>query len=187
MNVDEVDVSNTLVELQQLGAVAEIDWLGRVPKYKHAAYEWLGVDKVEMAVMTELLLRGAQAMGELRGRAARMEPIEDLPALRPVVERLVARGLMIELTPPGRGQIVSHNLFLPPELAELRARYSGGAPEPGAGAGAPPARPPAVMAGTVTPGPDSVAALAAQIAELREEVARLRAHVRDLEARLGGG
>ena len=189
MNVDDVDVSNTLVELQRLGVVTEIDWLGRVPKYKHLAYEWLGVDKVEMAVMTELLLRGAQALGELRGRAARMEPIADLAALKPVVAKLVARGLMIELTAPGRGQVVSHNLFLMPELTELRARHSGGAPEPGAGNAASPTRPPAVASGLLAVGPpaDSVAALAEQITELREEVARLREHVRDLESRLGGG
>ena len=106
MNLDDVDVSNTLVELQRFGVVAELDWLGRVPKYKHQAYEWLGVDKAGLAVMTELLLRGEQALGELRGRAARMEPIADLAALKPIVEGLVAAGLMIELTPPGRGQVV---------------------------------------------------------------------------------
>ena len=31
---------------------------GRVPKYRHYLYEWLGVEKVELSVMTELLLRG---------------------------------------------------------------------------------------------------------------------------------
>ena len=46
----------------------------------------LGVDKVELAVMNELLLRGDQTVGELRSRAARMEPIADLAALRPVLE-----------------------------------------------------------------------------------------------------
>ena len=50
----------------------------RVDRYRHLAYDWLGVEKVELAVMAELLLRGAQTVGELRGRAARMEPIKDL-------------------------------------------------------------------------------------------------------------
>jgi len=79
-------------KLRSLGAVSELDWLGRVSKYKHHAYEWLGVSKPEIAVMTELLLRGAQALGELRGRAARLEPIADLTALKPIVDALVARG-----------------------------------------------------------------------------------------------
>ena len=58
-------------------------------KYKHNLYDWLGVDKVEIAVMAELLLRGEQTIGELRGRAARMEAIADLPALQPVLKSLV--------------------------------------------------------------------------------------------------
>src|SRR5439155_20205248 len=108
---DDIDVEKALDQLRTLGAVSEPDWVGRVSKYKHHAYEWLGVSKPEIAVMTELLLRGAQALGELRGRAARMEPIADLAALKPIVDALVARGLMLELSPPGRGQIVSHNLY----------------------------------------------------------------------------
>ena len=70
-------------------------------KYRHYLYEWLGVDKVEMAVMTELLLRGDQTVGELRGRAARMEPIADLAALRPVLDSLKAKGLVISLDARG--------------------------------------------------------------------------------------
>src|SRR5262245_63834914 len=101
---DDFTVEKTLSELQTLGVVKEIDWVGRVPKYKHLAYEWLGVRPVELAVMGELLLRGAQALGELRARAARMEPIEDLGALKPIVDGLAERKLMIELTSPGRGQ-----------------------------------------------------------------------------------
>jgi predicted enzyme related to lactoylglutathione lyase len=119
---DDNDVEKSLTELQRVGVVKEIDWLGRVPKYKHQAYEWFGVRPVELAVLTELMLRGAQTLGELRARAARMEPIADLAALKPVVETLLERRLMIELTPPGRGQIVSHNLYPPAELEELRAR-----------------------------------------------------------------
>ena len=124
MALDDIDVGNVLVELRDLGMVTELDWLGRVPKYKHGAYEWLGVNKAEIAVMTELLLRGAQALGELRARAARMEPIADLAALKPIVEGLIARGLMIEITSPGRGQIVSHNLYPGPERAELQAQFA---------------------------------------------------------------
>lgn len=165
---DDYDVQNSLQELCSLGAASEIDWMGRVVKYKHRAYEWLGVSRVELAVLAELLLRGPQALGDLRGRAARMEPIEGIAALRPIVETLTGRGLMIELTPPGRGQIVSHGLYLAPELAELRAG--------GAGAG-----PRAV---SETPTPPS-AAPSSELAELRAEVARLGERVRELERRIG--
>src|SRR5262245_60009989 len=123
MTLDDFGVEKALDQLRNMGAASEVDWLGRVAKYKHHGYEWLGVSKLEIAVVAELLLRGAQTLGELRARASRMEPIEDLAALQPVVSALIERGLMIALTGPGRGQVVSHNLYEPGELAELRAHY----------------------------------------------------------------
>src|SRR6476660_4276321 len=123
LNLSPEDVEQVLEELRGMGAVTEVQGSGRVAKYRHHAYEWLGVEKAEIAVMTELLLRGEQTLGELRGRAARMEPIADLGALKPIVEALMSRNLMIELTLPGRGQIVSHNLYPEAELAELRATF----------------------------------------------------------------
>lgn len=178
---DDADVEEALRQLCGLGVVSEIDWLGRVPKYKHHAYDWLGVSRPESAVMTELLLRGAQALGDLRGRAARMEPIADLAALKPIVEGLVARGLMVELTPAGRGQIVTHNLYPSHELAEVRSRFAGaGAMSTGSGSA------PAAGPLRETPARDAASApglaeLAAEVAELRAEVSRLREVVEGLE------
>ncbi len=106
MTLAAADVERILEELRVLGAVTEAHESTRSTKFRHRGYEWLGVERAELAVMAELLLRGAQTLGELRTRAARMEPIPDLPALKPIVAALVKRGLMIELTPPGRGQIV---------------------------------------------------------------------------------
>lgn len=159
--LDDADVENTLNDLINLDAAEPIDWVGRVPKYKHLAYDWLSVNRGELAVLGELLLRGAQALGELRGRASRMEPIADLAALKPIVDELVQRGLMVELTPPGRGQIVSHNLYPPEELHEVRARVSGSG-----SADVAVERPPAANS---------------EIAELRAEIAELRRRVLDLE------
>ena len=99
MQLEAGDVEESLDRLRALGAVGLVEGYGRVAKYRHYLYEWLGVDKVELAVMTELLLRGPQTEGELRGRAARMEPIADLGALRPVITALKARGLVLPLTP----------------------------------------------------------------------------------------
>ena len=189
---DDIDVEQALGELGVLKLVSEIDWLGRVPKYKHHAYEKLGVNRTEMAVMGELLLRGDQALGDLRARAARMAPIEDLAALKPVVDGLVERGLMLELTPAGRGQIVSHALYEAHELGELRARLSGHAPRGDAPvrlvrADAMPAAPaaPAPPAAAVPPG--VLAALSDELTALRERVAELEARVRALEAQAGRG
>jgi uncharacterized protein YceH (UPF0502 family) len=184
MNLTQEDVEQVLGELRAMGAVTEVQGSGRVAKYRHHAYEWLGVEKTELAVMTELLLRGEQTLGELRGRAARMEPIADLGALKPVVDSLIQRGLMLALTSPGRGQVVSHNLYKERELAEIKARFQGYVPAGGGDDDAPP-----LVAGTagaavaaqtgvrITPPgvtADQFAELSVEVAELRAEVARLK-------------
>ncbi len=120
MQVEEDQVDAALESLRRVGAIAQIQGSGRVDKYRHLAYEWLGVEKVELAVMAELLLRGAQTVGELRGRAARMEPIKDLADLRPVLESLQAKGLIVFLTPEGRGAVVTHTLFQDREMDKVR-------------------------------------------------------------------
>jgi uncharacterized protein YceH (UPF0502 family) len=194
MNLSPDDVEQVLEELRAMGAVTEVQGSGRVAKYRHHAYEWLGVEKTELAVMTELLLRGEQTLGELRGRAARMEPIVDLAALKPVVDSLIHKGLMISLTSPGRGQVVTHNLYKERELAELKARFQGYVPRGDGEDDAPP-----LVAGTagaavaaqtgtrVTPPgvtADQFAELSVEVAELRAEVARLKEQLQQVQALL---
>jgi uncharacterized protein YceH (UPF0502 family) len=209
MNLQPERAQDALDRLRQLGAVGEVQGEGRVAKFRHYGYKWLGVDKVEMAVMTELLLRGAQTVGELRGRAARMEPIADLAALRPILHSLIEKKLVVSLTPEGRGQVVSHTLYEKSELDRLRGQYhgvSGGggddADEPAASAGSPnvPRSAPAAgssasASGSSVPAPGStsshgvasnplgggsVAPALAKIASLETEVAALRAEVAEL-------
>ncbi len=173
---DDTDVEQALDQLRTMGVVQEIDWVGRVSKYRQLAYEWLGVTKAELAVLAELLLRGAQSLGDLRARAARMEPIADVTELKRIVEGLVARGLMLELTPPGRGQLVSHALYPDAERQHvLASAASGPATYSAPAAPVPPARPAASPAGGAT---------AADWEALRAEVASLRERVAALEARL---
>jgi hypothetical protein len=105
-----------------------------------------------------------------------MEPIADVAELEPIVQALVGRGLMLEVTPPGRGQIVSHNLYLPGELDEL----SRGTPDAGAPASA------ARTSGTQRPaGPPPTQDATGELAALRAEIAGLRRRVEELEKRLG--
>ncbi len=115
MELDPDDVLICLDHLKELGAVTEIIGTGRVSKYRHNMYQWLGVDKTELAVVAELLLRGGQTLWELRARAARMEPIADIGALRPICKSLMEKSLLVALTPEGRGQIVDHGLYPPNE------------------------------------------------------------------------
>ena len=107
-------------ELRAIGACTIVQGLGRNTKVRHYAYNWLAISKTEAAVMTELLLRGEQTLGELRTRAARMEPIHDLQHMTELFNELKRRNLVVELSPPGRGQMVSHNLYPEWELEQLR-------------------------------------------------------------------
>jgi uncharacterized protein YceH (UPF0502 family) len=120
MQLEETAVEEALEKLRKAGAVVQVQGTSRVDRFRHLAYDWLGVEKVELAVMAELLLRGAQTVGELRGRAARMEPIKDLADLRPTLDSLEKKRLIQYLTPPGRGCVVTHTLYLDREMDKVR-------------------------------------------------------------------
>lgn len=165
MDLAADDVMATLDELRDMKAVSEVQGDGRVSKYRHRAYDWFGVDKVELAVLAELLLRGEQTVGELRGRAARMEPISGVSDLLPILSRLKQKGLLWEVTPAGRGQIVSHRLFLASEQSEMKM----------------PAAPTSISA----PRPDSEPPAAEAGSSLEMRLARLEQRVAELEQRLG--
>lgn len=191
MQLAPEDVDQALDRLRQLGAAGIVQGLGRVDKYRHYFYEWLGVDKVEAAIMTELLLRGPQTEGELRAHVARMEPVADLPALRQVLASLRAKGLVVSLTPEGRGHVVAHALYLPPEMERLRMEYSGRVP-PGEGAVSP--APQVAGSAAVAPAPpppsaadrEALAALRAAVDELQQQLARLQHEVEQLGSSLRG-
>ena len=188
LELTEEDVEQVIEELRGMGAVVELQGSGRALKYKHNLYDWLGVDKVEIAVMAELLLRGEQTIGELRGRAARMEPIADLPALQPVLKSLIEKKLVLELTAGGRGQLVTHNLYKDRELTELRAHYAAHPPTSSPDRAEVPRTPAAApRPASFTPGvtSDMFAELRVEVAELRAEVARLRNDVRELRDAIG--
>ncbi len=125
MEAEAEDVEESLERLREYGAVAEVQGGGRVARFRHYLYEWLGVEKAELAVMAELLLRGAQTEGELRGRAARMEPLADLNALRPILQSLEQKGIVVSLSPAGRGHVVTHNLYQPREMEKLQREFGG--------------------------------------------------------------
>lgn len=179
MQLDEDAVLEALDRLRGMGAISEIQGDGRVSKFRHLLYEWLGVDKIELAVMAELLLRGAQTLGELRGRAARMEPIADISTLRPIVDGLVQKGLVVYLTPPGRGCVVTHAVQPPESLAKQRAEHADGE------AATTPSTAPAASMSTPAASADHVGQsnsnLEAQLKTLQDKFDALEARVVELE------
>ncbi|MFM8703114.1 MAG: DUF480 domain-containing protein [Planctomycetia bacterium] len=172
MHLDEESVSRALMSLRQCGAVAEVFGSGKIPRYRHLAYEWLGVGKEELAIVGELLLRGEQSEGDLRGRASRMDPIPDLDVLRTHLEALAARGLVVWLSPPGRGRMLTHGLLPPEKLDKVRAQVA---------LAAPPAPAPAAVDPAEERAPDREDSLADRVARLEAELAEVRARLAALE------
>lgn len=193
MQLQPEDVEAALERLRALGAVGLVEGYGRVPKYRHYIYEWLGVDKVEAAVMADLLLRGPQTEGQLRAHTCRMEPIPDLPILRQILASLKAKGLVVSLTPEGRGHVVAHTLYMPQEMQRLRSQYQPAQPirpealeAPSATITSPPLQaasfPGSSHEGQTAYDSSAVpsASLEAQLAELRNELAQLRQQLQTL-------
>ncbi len=180
---DADDVEETLHSLRKKGEAVLYEGLGRVEKWKHSLYEWLDLRNrpVEMAVLAELLLRGAQTEGDLRARASRMAPLPDLSALQQVLDFLEARGLVVYLSPRGqrRGVVVTHNLYPPEELERVRQEF---------------ARSPLARDEDAAAAPRSAAghglsaeveALRAEVQVMREQIAMLAADVQALKTSLG--
>jgi uncharacterized protein YceH (UPF0502 family) len=184
-NYDQDAVEETLHSLRKKGAVILVEGSGRVPRWKHTLYDWLKVSKVELAVLAELLLRGPQTEGELRGRASRMEPLPDMAALQAILEPLAGRALVSYLSPPGqkRGVYVAHGLYPPEEFEKVRQAFASRR----AAEDETPARPAgARVEHAAAPGWEAeIAALRAEVDLLRGAVETLAAQVRDLKSALG--
>lgn len=186
MNLQEEDVLTALDRLRERGAVALVEGAGRVEKYRHLAYEWLGVNKAELAVICELLLRGPQTEGQLRGHVERMEPMADLAALRHILAGLKARNLVLSLTPEGRGHVVAHALYPAEELANLRAQHgtltnTAALSLPASGAPTPSAQP-NVPSHQASLRDQVQQANVHELADLQNRVATLQAEVTELRA-----
>jgi hypothetical protein len=63
----------------------------RVAKYEHQLQEAFNFTRPEVAILCELMLRGPQTPGELRGRASRLHPFEDLSVVHSTLQRLMHR------------------------------------------------------------------------------------------------
>jgi uncharacterized protein len=210
MQLEPSQVEESLDRLRELGAVGLVEGYGRVQKYRHYLYDWLGVDKVEIAVMTELLLRGDQTVGDLRVRASRMEPIADQATLQTVLQSLKGKGLVLPLTPEGRGHCVTHALYKPREIETLKAKYAAGGPafsvedESIESPAAPTPVPTRTTAATIPSAPtvvghdldairrelstlrQQVAQFQQELIEVRDELSRTADELRSLKESLGG-
>jgi uncharacterized protein YceH (UPF0502 family) len=170
MNVSEEDIENTLAALQTRGYVTRIQG-GRVERWRHNLYDIWSVNKVELAILAELLLRGPQTEGELRQRASRMEPIDDLDALRAALKPLVERRLVQFLGPEGRrGTLITHGFHSAKEVEILRSQ----APREEMLAAAP-----SQLTGWASA--DQVEKLAGELEQAKQEIAALKTQIKQVE------
>ena len=92
MNVDEDSVRDALRTLQDNSLARSVSAAdSRVTKYEHRLQEAFNFDRREAALFCELLLRGPQTAGELRTRAERMHPFDDLSEAQSALQRLMNR------------------------------------------------------------------------------------------------
>jgi uncharacterized protein YceH (UPF0502 family) len=90
---DESTVLRALDALRDKKLLWEVDQAGgRVRKYQQQFAKWHDLDERAHAVMTLLLLRGAQTPGELKSRSDRLCAWKDLPEVESVLERLSERN-----------------------------------------------------------------------------------------------
>ena len=103
LELTETEVEISLRKMTVKGFVGSVHPVGsRVEKFRHNAGTVLAVEKPQIAVLAELLLRGPQQPGELRGRASRMVPIESLGTLAEILGPLLEAKLVVRLDPtPG--------------------------------------------------------------------------------------
>jgi uncharacterized protein YceH (UPF0502 family) len=175
MDLDEEAVWNTLEVLRAGGLVARLlpGGTSRVERFKHTAKEFFGWEKPQRAVMAELLLRGPQTVGALRGHCVRLYPFESTASVSAVLESLSQaappRVAALPRTPGQAAVRYAHLLYPPEEWAQL-------SPTPGSPAGqtASPSRPAAS---------DELEDLRAAVRDLRAEVAELRTTLADLQER----
>jgi uncharacterized protein len=126
MHLDERTVSQALRSLESHGFAGPADnYESRVAKFEHRLQEAFNFTRHEIAIMCELLLRGPQTPGELRGRADRMHKFDDIGVALSTLQKLMRREPpLVALLPrqPGTKEArYAHLLSGPIEIEEPEA------------------------------------------------------------------
>jgi uncharacterized protein YceH (UPF0502 family) len=98
VDYDESTIRDALHRLERRGLVRLASGAGsRAAKYRHLLAEALPLDGGEQAVMTVLMLRGAQTPGELKQRGERIHAFAELADVSETLARLIERELVARL------------------------------------------------------------------------------------------
>ncbi len=122
VTIDEARAFKAIDGLRSKGLIREVSMTGaRVEKFRHVAREALQIGTNELVIVAELLLRGPQTVGEIRGRASRMHPLETLEGTQAILEGMAASDLpLVRELPPVPGSRAKRWMqLLCPELHPL--------------------------------------------------------------------
>ncbi|WP_322104343.1 YceH family protein [Paraburkholderia sp. J41] len=175
MNASEADVLAAIEELKLLSLVFEGS-SSRVPRFEHNLNRVLNVPSQAAALLTVLLLRGAQTAAELRLNSARLHGFADVSSVESFLEELAEREppLVVKLprAPGERESRWMHLLCGETSVTAAAAAYAGDAAPRETGGGA-------------TISFADFEALRGEQQRLSDEVARLQALVERMAAELG--
>jgi uncharacterized protein YceH (UPF0502 family) len=157
---DDETVRAALAGLRGKGYILETTGGGhRVPKYSQRFSERLNFGRREQALLCELMLRGPQTVGELRGRAERMYAFADLEEVELCLHRLTEwpsgpLAVLLPKAPGAREARCAHRLSGEVTISDLPAE--------------------AAPANTTASREDRLRALETQVQELRSALDDLR-------------
>ncbi len=150
-------VEETLTLLREIPYVAQVTGSDiRVPKYKQIFTASLSLDDKEAAVLCVLMLRGFQTVGEIKGRTGRMYEFNDLSEVEQTLQALMQRPEPLVTKLPklhGRDHRFAHLLNGTPRIDEESGE---------------------VKPLQVNPLKDEIAALRAEVDDLKKQFAEFR-------------
>jgi uncharacterized protein YceH (UPF0502 family) len=170
MSLADETVAAALEPLRGDGLIYFVHETGsRVEKYRQRLSEILNLDRREFAVLSVLMLRGFQTVGELRERTQRLYAFDDLAAVESCLNRMMERSpapLVVKLprSVGSKEPRYAHLLSGIPDLTETEAVH--GAPSDPVG------RPSHVE--RITALENEVAALRQDVSDLRGQLAEFR-------------
>ena len=133
VSYDDDRAFDALDSLRQKGLVVRVDTHGsRVPKYRHEAMPKLQIDRFQLVILAELLLRGPQTLGEIRGRASRMHHLDTMEIVKESLGKLMNREqpLARQIAPSPGSRAERYGQLLCPDAHPIDAPASdAGVPE----------------------------------------------------------
>jgi uncharacterized protein YceH (UPF0502 family) len=133
MHLDPGEIGRSVNRLRDRGLV-HAGLASRTERYDHKMVGTYHLSREEQAVLTVLMLRGPQTLGELRTNSARMAEFADLravsDALSGLMEHSPSRAMELPRAPGRREERYMHLLCGEPGPDELAALAAAGAPAP---------------------------------------------------------